>query len=436
MTRSYRLVAAWSFVVLAAATFVVRGPARATYMSDDLAPVYGAARAWIQGENPYDGAELTRALFEGGREGDGRGRQVEGGAVYAPFTIAATSPLALFSWPDARMVFLMVSLALIAWHIPTLLQLSGATPREPYGVALLGGVLALAPYHTGIAYGQLAIPAVALIVTGIHAVRSGRATAGGILLAVAVMLKPQLAAPFVLYCALRGHGRAAWVAAAGCLGAAAVGIGWMEANDVSWFSSWRSSLADVAANPEHDPAGSHSAQLVDARPLLALLVMGAGDAGGAGGAGGLAGTAAFGLAAAAGVYAYVLGRRLGAEHDLLILACVSVLTLLATYHRFYDAAVLCIPLAWGITAWREKRSRRLAGGAVIAVAVFFMPGAWMLQRWADAGAAPALTRSWLWDAVLLRHQNWALVALAVLLLLALGRSQPAARRETVPDSRR
>jgi hypothetical protein len=73
------------------------------------------------------------------------------------------------------------------------------------------------------------------------------------------------------------------------------------------------------------------------------------------------------------------------------LSATSVLALLIGYHRFYDAALLAIPLAWVISSgWRDAQTRRLSIAIAACCAVFFVPGAVMLDRFSQS-------QSFLWD---------------------------------------
>jgi hypothetical protein len=404
---------AWAFVAAAAATFVLRGPARTLRSGDDFAPPYAASRAWLSGENPYDGAALTRVLFAAGRGTDERGRGSEGGALYAPATLVVLAPFALLSWHAARAAFLIVSVTLFVWHLKPILRLGALSLRDTEGVWLLGGVLALAPYHTGIALGQIAIPCVALLVLGIDAIQHDHDRRGGALLALATLLKPQLAAPFILYFFLRHRPRAAAIAVGICAVAMIVGIAWLSVHQVPWLTGWIAATRDISASGlEHDPAGPFSAQMVELRPLITALT-------------GIRspGVLGFALAGGGGVVVYVWGRSLSERRDLLLLSAVSVLTLLAVYHRFYDAAVLCLPITWAASTYAHEASlRRVAIGAAACCAVFFAPGAWMMQRLVNGGTVSTETaQSFWWNVILIRHQNWALVALLVCLVIAIRR---------------
>jgi hypothetical protein len=412
----------WAFVVVAGLVFLLRGPARTLRSGDDFAPAYAAARTWLLGENPYDGATLTRVLFAAGRGSDQHSRGSEGGALYAPATFVILAPFALLSWQAARATFLLASCVLFVWHLKPILRLAALSLRDTEGVWLLGGVLALAPYHTGIALGQTAIPCVALLVLGIDAIQQGDDRRGGVMLAFATLLKPQLAAPFILYLFLRHRPRPAATALGIGVAAMIVGVAWLSLHQVPWLEGWIAAARDVSAfGPEHDPVGPFSPQMLELRPLIAALT-------------GMpwVGALGFALAAAGGVVLYVWGRSLSKRRDLLLMSAVAVLTLLAVYHRFYDAAILCLPLAWAASTYAHEMSlRRVAIAAAACCAIFFAPGAWMFQRLVNDGTVSAeRAHSFFWNVILLRHQNWALVALFAALWTAISKSRREDEHQT------
>jgi hypothetical protein len=206
--------------------------------------------------------------------------------------------------------------------------------------------------------------------------------------------------------------------------ATALSVGWLELHGVPWFASWSSVMGSIIVpGSQHDPAGPFGAQMLELRTLLIALGTGAPS------------WVGFVIAAGAGAWLYFAGRKLDERHDMLLLSGVAVLSLLAMYHRFYDAALLVIPMAWSMVDGRwivrsEKKSpdtiRHLPVTGVC-FAVFFLPGAWAMQRFAMEGRLPpGLTQSWVWNAILLRHQNWALVVLFAVIATAILR----ARRST------
>ena len=74
-----------------------------------------------------------------------------------------------------------------------------------------------------------------------------------------------------------------------------------------------------------------------------------------------------------------------------------MICLLPVYHRNYDAALLIFPLLWSLSpaAPQVHVHQRLA---LILMAPFAVPGAWMLESMQNAGRLPHyLTAEWWWD---------------------------------------
>ena len=65
--------------------------------------------------------------------------------------------------------------------------------------------------------------------------------------------------------------------------------------------------------------------------------------------------------------------------DLLSLGAVSTLALLPVYHRFYDAALLVVPLCWCMTHVKG-RPGRTDKNCITAYVPFLVPGAAFLQQ--------------------------------------------------------
>lgn len=79
--------------------------------------------------------------------------------------------------------------------------------------------------------------------------------------------------------------------------------------------------------------------------------------------------------------------------------------------------------------------RRRSLAALACIAPFVVSGAWTLQRLGHEGRLGAIDPgSFFWNAVVLRHQIWALVALTVVLCLALRDGSVRAEKESLRPS--
>ncbi len=414
MTSSSHKAAYLAFLI-AAAIMVIRGPLRALTTSADLAAPYGSTRAWLQGLNPYDSRTLGTVLRRAGREADSTRLGAFQPPLYPPSTFVAIAPLAWLDWPAARATFLALSLILVAWLFLAICHFAGLAPQSEAGIWLAAAIAALGPYRNALALGQLAIPSVALIVIGAERIRAGAPYAGGIALGLATVLKPQLGAPFVLFYALRGAYKPFLTAAAVAVTITVVAIVWLAANDVEWVRSWgivaQESMSPGSVNA---PAGPLSVDLLELRPLIAALTFTS-----------HAGILGLCLALVGAGWLFLEGRGLHERHDHLLLSALAVLTLLPVYHRYYDAVLLVFPIAWAAATVAADAPLKARGVQVLCLcAVFFVAGAWWLQRLAhESRWASELSRSFAWNVFVLRYQNWTLVALFCALTLAVRKER-------------
>jgi hypothetical protein len=112
-----------------------------------------------------------------------------------------------------------------------------------------------------------------------------------------------------------------------------------------------------------------------------------------------------------------LFRSPDSRSELLPLAIVATLTLLVTYHRYYDAVVLALPIAWAMAAWRTPQ-RRLGVLSLVLCANFILPVQTALHDLEQRQIVPsALTDGVIWKTVLMTSV-WALILLAAVLIVA------------------
>jgi hypothetical protein len=115
---------------------------------------------------------------------------------------------------------------------------------------------------------------------------------------------------------------------------------------------------------------------------------------------------------------------------LLPLGTISTISLLPIYHRFYDAAVLVLPICWLVWAWRPLKSNLTSWAAVLA-AFFAVPGGTVLQSLADKGGAlKPISQTWWWNVIVAPHEVWCLSLLSFILLMEMYRQ--SARAEISP----
>ena len=406
--RRTTLALGWLAVVAAVLYLAWWGVLRGATASGDLAVGYGAGAAWLRGDDPYVVAVLQDHAVAGGAEQVIVGQLETLRDVYFPTTLPPFVPLAPLSWTEAKLVVLLVNLGatgFIAWG---LVHLLGWGRSEPRTLGLVAFVLALAPLHTTMAIGQAAIVTTAAIVAAMMLERSGRPIWAGAFYGLAIILKIQIGLPFLVYVAWRRRWTTAAVAAAVPLAVTAISVLRMEVAGVPWYRTWMDNLA-LLSSPgginDPGPLNDDRYSLVNLQYLLQSV-----------GIGGLTADAialaAVALAALA-LVTLVRGREL--DRELLVLSGVAVLTLLVTYHRYYDAVLLVLPIVWGIA---QLRTRPIAGiVALVLCANFLFPFQTALHDLEQRNVLPGvLTANPLWDTVLMTQHVWALVLLVGVLL--------------------
>jgi alpha-1,2-mannosyltransferase len=175
----------------------------------DLRVYRGAVRWWASGEPLY--------AFQLGHSGYG--------FTYPPFAAVALSPLALVGAPVAAVALTAASVTVVV--VTTWRFLAPVTRRVGWPPVLATAlavptVLLMDPVRETIAYGQVNLLLVALVLADVVAVRRGYRWAGaGTGLAAAIKLTPAI---FILYLALTRRWRAAWVAVAAAVVATATAV--------------------------------------------------------------------------------------------------------------------------------------------------------------------------------------------------------------------
>jgi hypothetical protein len=110
----------------------------------------------------------------------------------------------------------------------------------------------------------------------------------------------------------------------------------------------------------------------------------------------------------------------------------AAICLLPVYHRFYDAALLALPLYWALST-TSPNANFYRKAALLLLVPFAFPGAWALESLQNAGRIPEfLTNRWWWEPVVLAHQIWAILLLALVLVAANWQLSRPERRGACP----
>ncbi|BDG07439.1 glycosyltransferase 87 family protein [Anaeromyxobacter paludicola] len=401
------------------AELLARGPARGLRESQDLAVHAAAARLFVDGRDPYDPRLLAEAFRRAGGPPGLTPTATWMPSVYPPVTYLVEAPLALLRWRPAVILWQAASLALALAAIRALARAAALPPARALAFAL--AALALAPLHTGLAMGQGAVPAAALLCLG-WCERRARPVRAGLLLALGAALKPSLALPVVL--AALARPAPALVASAGAAFAAASALAEarLRLAGVEGVRHWLRNVA-LAAGPggmnAPFPENPYRITLLNWDVLLAqLLPEPLSRAPGA-----------VSIALALPLVALALRRSRAAAAGPAELAPAALLCLaglLSMYHRSYDGVLLWLPIAAVARGWRGLGpwTRRAAAAGY---AAFLVPGPVVLDLLARSGRLPeALTGGPAWRLLVLPHPIWILSAAAGAFAWRLARRERAA----------
>jgi hypothetical protein len=420
----------WHWLVLLAALgyLFVRGPYRAWQETVDLPTFYGAAHAWIIGADPYDHATIKRVYDQRGGDGQHVAR-----CVNPPSFFPVMAPLGLPGYQAAKLAMIVVNLAALGLALWFIASRSAVPNREGAAILFIAAALALAPVHTTISQGQHGLLVLAALALAWRADVAGRDELVGVALAIAAAVKPQMVLLFGFYYLLLGR----WsVVASGLAGTAVlfgVGVLRMEWAGVDWLNGWQANLeaftgpvrdsADMSGAGNYAILGDGRYIMIDVAAWLHTFTPHAAVI-----------AAGRGAVAVAAVASAVLATRQHRGHreaqaSLIIYALLAVGCLLAFYNRFYAATVLVLPIAVGV-GLIQAGGRRLGWGVLLASSVFLLPGVAILLRLkAGIGESWWVVDSLVWDLVLLPHQVYALLAIALLLIVCLWRRQSAAQAD-------
>jgi hypothetical protein len=413
---------AWGLVALAAAEFVARGLVRRPGSGGfDLSGPYAQAGLWRTGRSPFDWPEGIRLFLR--MSGEHReGTWVISGCIYPPSACVLLAPFSQLPWRAAQVAWTIACVGLLGAAVAALAR-SARLGTGPALAVFLAVALGLAPLHTGLSIGQPSSAAVALAALAIALGAQRRDTLAGLMLGLSIALKPQIGGLLPLYPLVQGRLRyVAWtVAVVAALNAAGLAVPIARGASPGrmldeWRANLRASMVDNTGLVEGDGGAIQSNLLYATINIHPLLITLTGDPA-------LARLIAWAICGLGAVAALILARRpAGRADDLLTATPLIVVTLLASYHRNYDAGLLLVPLAWSIAAWRSSRP---ATAVVVFAAIlpFLVPGQAALWALAHRGRIPAAISDAPWfQATAMFHQVWALLAI---LAASLASSIPA-----------
>ncbi len=409
--KSLRIIL-WILICLAASEFIVRGPARFLLIPNDwndLSQNYAASKLWLKGLSPSDPRNFV-ALWK--RESGSHLELTDIRTHLAPPLggLVVMAPIAAFPFRIAKILWVIVLVISFAGSVWAMLLVGGFRRDELRTLAFVAACFALAPFQTGIASGNASIFVIGLCAVAIWAAAQRRDAQAGLLFGLACSLKPQLGAFLVLYYLVRRRWQLFGTAVATTTGLTVAAALYLQFRGVHWFQDYlHNAHGFVTANHIDDFSTANPSRftLINLQvPFFSLT--------GQSSSANLLAFAVTAILLSAWLYWVAPGPE--REVELLSLGAISVLAPLPVYHRFYDAALLIVPLGWcmAVTAGRSKTIVKIV---LLLMSVFLIPGAAFLQELTVGGhVSDAITRSWVWNCVVMPHETWALLALCLVLL--------------------
>jgi hypothetical protein len=403
ISPSTRRPAQWLTLAIIAAVFLAGLILRPPPLWD-FAVEYASAKAWAQGSRPFEPDDVDRIWKETRPPAFLPQTTKPNLPLFPPGTLTLISPLTLLSSQSAALLWLGLSLLLTAASWLALVRISGWDYGRIESLALAGTMLLFAPLQLGFRAGQPAIPAVALILIAISL--AGQETAWpGLLLGLAATLKPQLAAPVILYYLWRRPRIVVWSVVV----PVAITVAGILRLQLAGGSTWLADYLQVLRLPPQDFTGANP----NRDHLLNLQV----------GIYALTHSrliAVAGATAVAGMFLVVYITRLerhGEEREeLLKLSALCTLFILPVYHRFYDAAMLVLPLAWALGNLRGH-SGGWARRVLMLILVFLLPLGTPFVL-VEALKLPAQMAARVEELVAVPFWSWVMLAICICLLAA------------------
>ena len=421
----------WRWLVLCLLTcmaileFSARGPFRALGSNrdfNDFISPYAQTRVWLSGHDPYAPSNLRGSwpvlpgpTFLVTESGDGTLAAKRGfPSPYLDIAFPLLLPIAELPWRIAIWVWVLLCILSVFVVTSVLIDLAGVRIRSEVALMILVLTLLLAPVHTAIAAANIVTVDLALGLLATFCLMQNRAKTAGVLLTLAIVLKPTIALPFVIYavvCVVVKRDRVKAIGPAIATGVlllcAAIipqhgrTLWWNSfmANNQSMFAS--GAIDDFStANPLHFQLINLQAALFPILHNRALTQLGAA------------------LAFVVVIAFWIRAVRRDGQLGLLDLAILASAALLPVYHRFTDAGLLLVPIAWALSEM-EGELRGFAAGSLLLASPFLIPGATMLQEFSGRSAVlHNLSRSRLWDWFILPHECWLILMICVVLLTA------------------
>ncbi|MGB7600448.1 MAG: glycosyltransferase family 87 protein [Candidatus Sulfotelmatobacter sp.] len=432
--RRFRLFALCLLACLAILEFSLRGPVRALEKDgqnfNDFVSPYEQTHAWISGRDPYAPAVLrdlwptsVRPHFVVTETIDGTLPAKRGiPSPYWTLSFPLLLPIAELPWKVAIWLWAVTSVVAVFMVALILVHLAGARRYSPLAIMIIVSALLWAPVQTAVATSNIFTIAFALGMCAAFCLTQDRSGLAGMLLICTIALKPTVGLPFLIYILVHRK-RARVISAAIATGILLLCVAVIPpASRTLWWQSFLANSQRMFAPGAIDDFSTVNPihfQLVNLSVPLFPLLHGRTLAE-------VSAALIFVVVLIVWVFAVRRDRCLG----LLDLAILASASLLPVYHRFMDAGILLIPVAWALSELKGEL-RSSAAACLLLASPFLVPGATVLHEFSDRYEMfQKLSRSWFWESLILPHEAWLILLLCAVLIMARCHSRASARVTT------
>jgi hypothetical protein len=425
MRKFLRTRLTFSIVFAALLTLLVFRTYLALSVGGDLPPVYMAGKALLLKQNPYDDELLRRLWISEGQSSQTGPSHGTTPMLYPPSTITAFLPLAALPWSLVCPLYYAGCIGMGVGILYLASLITGINRSSEGRLVFLVLGLLWAPLAAGIKTKQPAIPACFFLFLAIFLSGREKPIGAGISLGISAAIKPQLAGVFILYYLITRKIKVAVASLAVITLLSIPTIYFLQSNRVDWLGTWQKNLQGAAFGANNTgPANPLRFQMVNLHILLGSVFDGRQPSW-------LTNSITAILTASFFMSVFSLWRRRPEFPSLLALTC---LTLLVTYHRFFDATILLLPLAWSLSAWKSEDGTFARIGLLLLLP-FLGSGAFFLDLLKHRNRLPSqMINTWWWKGFVAPHQVWSIVLLFLLffiLMLLDGKKagDPGGKRE-------
>jgi len=354
---------------IASLIFLLDGGRRALNGSCDFVPVYTGARCLLHGCNPYDTSQLNQQYFQSGGRAEELLPWPYEMPMYPPSTLLVLSPLALLRYQVARLLWFLLNGSLFVTSAGLVLSMC---PRSHRWIAIALVSLILATSRVQLGVGQPSISAISLLVIGFYFFQRGRyLPLSTFLLMVSLAIKPQIGCLIVLFLLARGiHRRYAVASVAGALVFFLFAglILRMHPSSADWPSSLHENMSttfEAGGVNDPGPANPYANLSVNLQPVTNVLLADPKEVNAA--------AYAIFLAFLAVLVTTVLRTNASPDVHLLSIGALAVLTLMPSYHRWYDNRILLITIPAIVIVYQKRRLLGAFIGALTALIIYSVP---------------------------------------------------------------